>query len=137
MIGMALRENDMPQRPGPVWRKQRLVAFTVADEAGIDQQIAVSGGHQIGVRDVLHHEDGIGNGLCRGLPGAGRYQIGERGLAHWPVSPKRIMTLAESGVAAIFKPSSTAANGKVWLIIAAILSRRRGIAAITSGNSTG
>ncbi len=54
-----------------------------------------------------------------------------------PLSPNSIITLADCGVAAMPSPSITRSKGSLWLIIEAILSFSRGMAAITSGISVG
>ena len=140
MIGMALRHDDPAQRPGAMRREQRLVALAIAEETGVDQQVAVGCGDQIRVGNVLHHEDGVGDFFRRALLVARRDEGAKRGLlvvAHEPLSPNSIITLADCGVAAMPSPSITRSNGSLWLIIDAILSLSRGIAAITSGISVG
>ena len=67
MISVRLCENDLAQRSGAVRREQRLVARPVANEAGVDQQITFRRGDEVGVRDVLHHENGISDLVSLGL----------------------------------------------------------------------
>ena len=141
MIGVALGEDDAAQRPGAMGREQADVAVRIVHEAGVDQHIAVAGRHQIGVGDVLGHEDEVGDGHGIGLGVAGADQAGQGGFGfgftHESAPSKPIITLADCGVAAISRPSSTRANGSLWLIRPSILSFSRGMAATTSGISVG
>ena len=139
---MGLGQDDAPQLPGAVRREQGLVALAIAEEAGVHQQVAVGRGEQIGVGDVLHHEDGVGDPFRRSLLVSRRDEGAERSLfvvaqAYRSMPQNSIITLADCGVAAVCSPSITRSNGRRWLIIDAILSESRGMAAITSGISVG
>ena len=142
MIGVRLSENDLAQRAAAPRRQQRLVALGIVHEAGVDQHVTIGGVHQIGVGDVLHHEDEVVDRLGFGLAIAGEHQVRERGLfvcfriAH-AVASKSIMTFADAGVAAMLRPSMILSNGRRWLIRLSAFSRMRGNAATTSGISVG
>ena len=143
---MALRQHDEGQRAGAMRRQQATGTLGIIHEAGVDHHVALARGHEVGVRDVVGLEDEVGDGDGIGLLVARAHETGQL----WTVAFRRrflgfrhgqssisIMTLADEGVAAISRPFITSLNGSLWLIIAAILSLRRGMAAITSGISVG
>ena len=80
MVGMGLGDDDAFQRAGAVGREQPLVARAIAEEAGIDQQVAIARRHQIGVGNILHHEDAIGDRLRLGLALSGHDKRAQRRL---------------------------------------------------------
>ena len=111
MIGVALGQDDVAHRPGAVRRKQGHIALGMVHEAGIDHYVAVIGGDEMGVRDIVGHEHERRDRHSLGLAIAGADQIGERGfrvrIAHTPVPGNSIITFAEVGWPAIFSPSRT------------------------------
>src|SRR3546814_157269 len=141
MIGMALRQDDEGERPRAVRRQQPLRPLGIVHEAGVDHHVAFARGYEVSIRDVVGLKDEAGDGDGIGLlvaraHEAGQLRAGILCFGHGQSSIP-IMTLADCGVAAISSPFITSAKGSLWLIMAAILSFRRGMAAITSGISVG
>ena len=59
VVGMTLGEGDEPQGTGAGSRETRLDLGRFEVSAGVDQHVAIGGGDQVAVRDVLGHEDAV------------------------------------------------------------------------------
>ncbi len=85
VIRMGLGEHDGVQRAAAHRLQQRLVALCrLAHKAGVDQHVPVAGIHQIGVGNILHHVDEVGDGFGPGLLLPGLDQGGEHRLVVFP-----------------------------------------------------